>query len=124
MTGGRHQNETGQATVEVALVLPVLVLLLLVAVQTVLVGRDQIAVVHAAREAARRASVDPDAAAAQAAAEAVVPGAVARLPRSRPAVGEMIAVEVTYRSPTDVPGVGPLLPTVPMSARAVMRVEQ
>lgn len=124
MTGLRHGNATGQATVELVLVLPVVAMLALALLQAALVGRDQIAVVHAAREAARRASVDPSAGAAQEAAAEVIPGAVVDQPRARPPVGSTIAVEVGYRSPTDVPVVGPLLPDVPLRARAVMRVEQ
>ena len=50
----------GQATVELALVLPLVVFGLLAILQVGLVVRDQVAVVHAAREAARAASVDPD----------------------------------------------------------------
>ena len=53
-------GERGQATVEFALLLPVLVLALLAVLQVAFVVRDQVAVVHAAREAARAASVDPD----------------------------------------------------------------
>lgn len=124
MTRPRHTNEIGQATVEAVLLLPFVGVLVLVVLQAVVVGRDQIAVVHAAREAARRVAVDPAPGAAQAAAAAVLPGAVARSPGGRPAVGEMVGVDVSYRSPTGVPVVGPLLPDVPLRARAVMRVEQ
>ena len=46
-------RERGQATVEFALVLPLIVFALLAILQVGLVARDQIAVVHAAREAAR-----------------------------------------------------------------------
>ena len=55
----RCQREGGQATVEVALLLPLLALLLLAVVQVGLVVRDQVLVTHAAREAARAAAVDP-----------------------------------------------------------------
>ena len=50
--------ESGQATVEFALVLPLVVVLILAVLQTALVVRDYVATVHAAREAARAASVD------------------------------------------------------------------
>ena len=52
--------QRGQATVEFAFVLPLIVLAALAVIQVGLVVRDQLGVVHAAREAARAASVDPD----------------------------------------------------------------
>lgn len=122
-TRGAPAREAGQATAEFALVLPLFVVLGLTLVQAGLVVRDQLAVVHAAREAARAASVDPDPAAPGAAAEAVLPGAVVRA-GTRPPAGSPITVEVVYRSPTAVPVVGPLLPDPRLSARAVMRVER
>jgi len=57
----RGKEVKGQASVELALVLPLVVVLLLVVVQVGLVVRDQILVVHAAREAAREAAVDTSA---------------------------------------------------------------
>ena len=63
MTRWRRGDE-GQAAVELALVLPLVVALLLAVVQVGLIVRDQVLVVHAAREAAREAAVDPDPAAA------------------------------------------------------------
>jgi hypothetical protein len=115
--------EGGQATVELALVLPLVVILALVLVQASLVLRDQLLVTHAAREAVRAASLDADPGRTQAAADAVLAGAVVWLGR-RPPVGEMVAVEVHYRSPTAVPVVGPLLPDAALTARAVMQVER
>lgn len=118
-----HRGDGGQATVELALALPLVALLALALVQTALVVRDQIGVVHAAREAARAASVDPDPAKPPAAAARVMPGAVVR-PVDRPSAGGYVAVEVVYRSATDLPLVGSLLPDPALSARAVMRVER
>ena len=43
---------------------------------------------------------------------------------ARPAVGQPITVEVTYRERTDVPLVGALFPDLELSAKAVMRVER
>ena len=51
----RATGERGQATVEFALVLPVLVFSAIAILQVELVVRDYVAVVHAAREAARAA---------------------------------------------------------------------
>ena len=117
------RQEGGQATAEFALLLPLVLVLGLALVQVALVLRDQLVIVHAAREAVRAASLDADPAKAQAAARAVLPGAEVRR-RPRPAVGEMVSVEVGYRSVTAVPVVGPLLPDPWLSARAVMQVER
>ena len=116
-------RERGQATVEFALVLPVLVLALLAVLQVALVVRDHVAVVHAAREAARAASVDPDPGRAVRVAHATLPGADVHV-GARPRVGEPIAVVVTYESHTDLPLVGPLFPDPTLRSRVVMRVER
>ncbi|HWI04001.1 MAG TPA: TadE/TadG family type IV pilus assembly protein [Acidimicrobiales bacterium] len=49
----RGRADEGQASVELALVLPLVMMLLLAVVQLGLLVRDQILVVHAAREAVR-----------------------------------------------------------------------
>ena len=116
-------RERGQATVEFALVLPLIVFGLLAILQVGLVARDQVAVVHAAREAARAASVDGNPGRAVGAARRVLSRAEVHV-GSRPAVGQPITVEVTYHDRTDVPLVGALFPDVDLHARAVMRVER
>jgi Flp pilus assembly protein TadG len=109
--------------VELVLVLPLLLLLALGLLQVALVARDVVAVHHAAREAARAAAVEPAPGAAAAAAERVLPGAATTVV-VRGAVGEPVRVRVSYRSPTDVPLVGALLPDADLHAEAVMRVER
>ena len=52
--------DRGQATVELALALPMVCLLLLAMVQVAVIGRDQLAVQLAAREAARAARAQYD----------------------------------------------------------------
>lgn len=116
-------HERGQATVEFALLLPVLVLALLAVLQVALVVRDHIAVVHAAREAARAASVDPDPARAVRAAHRTLPDAEVHV-GPRPEVGGSITVEVSYTSRTDLPLVGALFPDPTLESRVVMRVEK
>ena len=115
--------EIGQSTVELALTFPVVLLLLLSLVQAALILRDQLALTGAAREAARAASLDADPARAEQAAAAVLPGATVRS-GPRPPVGELVRVSVSYRSPTVLPLVGPLLPNPLLVARAAMRVER
>lgn len=108
---------------ELALVLPFLLALALFMVQGALVLSDQMALVAAAREAARAASVDPDPSAAQEAAGRVLPGAQARVRGAR-TPGRAIVVEVDYTSRTEVPVVGRLLPDRRLRQRAVMRAER
>jgi TadE-like protein len=116
-------RERGQATVEFALVLPLIIFGLLAILQVGLVVRDQIAVVHAAREAARAASVDRDPDRAVGAARRVLARADVHV-GPRPAVGQSITVDVSYHDRTDVPVVGVLFPDLDLHARAVMRVER
>jgi len=130
MTGGRRRrravfnSQDGQAAVELALALPLVFVVLLAAVQVVLVGRDQIAVVHAAREGARAAAVAADGAGEGVAAATAASG----LDSSRLAVsvadnGDRVTVIVRYRSATDVPLVGAFIGDVTVTGTATMRVE-
>ena len=116
-------RERGQATVEFALILPILAMAILAVLQVALVVRDRIAVVHAAREAARAASVEPDPSGAIRAARRSLPGAEVHVGR-RGKIGEPIAVVVTFTSHTDLPLVGPLFPDPVLESRVVMRIER
>ena len=118
-----ERAETGQTTAELAVILPVFLVLVLTLVQAALVLRDDLALANAARAAARAVSLDPDPARAERAVAAVLPGATVRSD-PRPAVGELVKVQVSYRSPTTLPLVGPLLPDPVLVARAAMRVER
>ena len=120
------RDERGQAATELALVLPLVALLVLLLVQAGLVVRDQVLVTHAAREAARAAAVEADPVAAQHAAERSARLAPAHLsvevgPRGEP--GELVTVEVRYRSPTNLPLIGPLIGDPLLTAEATMRIE-
>ena len=115
--------ESGQATVEFALVLPLVFFLILAVLQTALVVRDYVATVHAAREAARAASVDRDPGAPRDAAHRVLRRAHVEV-GPRPAVGAPIRVEVTYTSHTDLPLVGRLFPDPELHATVTMRAER
>lgn len=116
-------RDRGQATVEFALILPVLVLAVLAVIQVALVVRDHVALVHAAREAARAASVDPDPSRAVRAAHRTLPQSKVDV-GARPRVGEPITVTVTYTSHTDLPLVGPLFPDPTLTSSVSMRVEK
>ena len=115
--------DAGQATVELALVLPVLVLFLLALVQTALVARDAVLVQDAARAAAREASVDAGSGRVVDAARRTLPGVDVAVRRSG-GVGEPVVVIVRYRDHTNLPLVGPLFPDIVLHARASMRTER
>jgi hypothetical protein len=122
--GGR---DSGQAAVELVLVVPLVMVLALAVVQLALVARDQVLVTHAAREGARQAAVEPDAGSVRAAALAgtrLDAGHVEVEVGHRGDPGGRVRVEVRYRSPTDVPLVGALVGAVDLSDSAVMRVER
>jgi Flp pilus assembly protein TadG len=118
VTRGRDR---GQATVELALALPFLCVLLLAVVQVAVVARDRVAVQLAAREAARAASVAPDLRSATAAAERAIGLRPLRVQVSEAA--GVVQVRVSYTDPTDVPLVGAVLPDVEVSASVAMAVE-
>jgi Flp pilus assembly protein TadG len=120
------RQERGQASVEVALLLPVLVLLLLVILQIGLLGRDLVLVSHASREAARAAAVDPDPAAAVAAARGAGGLDAERVSvavSGRGGPGSRVRVTVSYRARTDVPLVGALIGDRTIRSSTTMRVE-
>lgn len=122
----REGRQGGQATVELVLVLPVVVLLALLVAQAAVLARDQLLVVHAAREAARAAAVDPDPSAAGAAAAEAGPLDDRRLRttlRGRHEAGSRVTATVSYRAATTTPLVGRLLGDITLTGSATMRVE-
>lgn len=122
----RRRSEAGQATVELVLVLPVIILLAMFVGQVGLVVRDSVLVHHVAREAARQAAVDPTESAARAAA-----GRASKLNSSNMSVtlsggrskGDHITAQITYVSATKLPLIGRLVPDVRLHAEVTMRVE-
>ena len=122
----RARHDHGQATVELALLLPLLVLLLLVILQIGLVGRDILLVTHASREAARAAATDPDPGAALAAARAsggLDPDRMTVRVTGRRTTGSRVEVTVSYRAATDVPLIGALIGDHTIRGATTMRVE-
>jgi len=123
----RERGDGGQASVELALVLPLVMVLLLAVVQLGLLVRDQILVVHAAREAVREAAVDPAADAPRRAALASSTLVETRLTvttTGRGAAGSRVRVEVAYRASTGVPLLGAAMGDLTLRASATMRVER
>ena len=123
---GERCGDRGQAAVETALVLPLLMAVVLVLVQVGLVVRDHILVVHAAREAARAAAVAPTDEAALAAAVAATGLDPARLhvvTEGSRGPGSRLRVTVRYRPEPAVPIVGRLFPALSIEERLTVRVE-
>ena len=124
-----RRTEQGQATVEFALVVPIIVLVVLLLIQTVLFGIDAVWVVGAAREAVRAAAVGrDDAGVAEAAARGgggldpsrLVITTVPDPPQS----GKLVTVTVTYRSRLAVPGLSMVAVSPPvLAAGATMLAE-
>ncbi len=114
----------GQATVELTLALPVVVLALLLVVQVALVARAQVLVTHAAREGARAEAVQPGSGPAVARATPGLAAGQMSVQVSGGGTGSLVTVAVRYRARTDVPLVGLLLGTPTLTARVSMRVEE
>jgi hypothetical protein len=109
--------------VELAFVLPVVVMLCMAVFQVALVARDVVLTVHAARAAAREAAVDAGTRRVEGAAHDVLAGARVEVSRARE-IGDPVTVTVRYRSKTDLPLVGPLFPNPELHAKSVMRKER
>ncbi len=117
----RTRGDEGQSTVELALVLPLVCLLLLLVVQVGLIVHSQLVVGHAAREGARAAAVDPHPYAARAAVILGTPLDADRVVvETRASGSDHVEVEVRYTYEADLPLVGALVPDVDLSARATM----
>lgn len=120
MAGPRRDH--GQAAVEFAIALPLVLALLLGIIQVVVVARDQIALELAAREGARAASVAADpGAAAQSGADAATtlrPIAVTT------AIGVgRVTVTVSHTNTTGVPLIGAMIGDVSLSASVTLARE-
>lgn len=132
MTTRSHRRERGQATVEMALVMPILLLILLGIVQLGLIFHAQLTLDTAAREGARRGAVG--------AGDAAIRDRVARVSGFDPAAlqitvtpaeprqsGDELTINVSYPVRIIVPMMESLLGgsggTLPISATASMRVE-
>lgn len=120
------RDERGQTTLELAFCLPILVVLLGVVVEVGLLAGDKVRLEHAAREAARTAAVESEAAPVEAAARAGgLPGLEVKVspPSDARVQGEPVTVTVGYSPSGHVPLVGALF-TGEMSASAQMRIER
>jgi Flp pilus assembly protein TadG len=117
------RSDRGQSTVELALVLPVLVLFVLALVQTALVARDAVLVQDAARAAVREASVAAGSDRVRDAARRTLGGVEVEVHGGQN-VGDPVEVRVSYREHTDLLLVGALFPDITLRAKATMRAER
>lgn len=119
--GGRWRDERGQAAVELAMTLPIVVMFVLAVFQVALVVRDQLALELAAREAARAASVSAD----PAGAAATAARRVVDLPVSVDVsvAGDVVRVRISYTNPTDVAMIGHAIGDITLDATAAMAFE-
>jgi len=121
-------RQAGSATVEFALVLPLLLVLGLATLQVALLVKDQLIVQGAARAGAREAAVSTDDAEVRQAVFDAAPGVDGSrvdvvVDRDGQALGE-VSVRVIYHDAAVVPAVGWLFPSaVDLSATAVMQAE-
>lgn len=118
------RSERGQASVELAVILPVVMILLLAVVQAAVLVRDRMAAVAAVRVAARAVVVDPEPRAATdalAAAGGRVADARVEVGGARRAGG---LAQVTVRlEPTRLPIVGRAIGAVRIEERLTVLVE-
>lgn len=117
----RHHknNEHGQATVELAIVLPFIVLLAAALIQCGLIVTDQLALWNAARSAARAAAIstNPQLSSQQAANHAVT---LRPLQVTLTTLDDVISARVLYIDRTDLPFIGLLFPDITLEATVVM----
>lgn len=127
MIAPRGRGSDGQSTVELALALPFVVVLLMTLVQAGLVVRDQIMVTHAAREAVRVAAVSPDASRVERAARqasSLDPARMRVTQSGRGDAGSRVTIRIEYDAPVRVPLIGVVWSNTHLSAQATMRVEE
>ena len=116
------RRDQGQAAVEFAIALPLVVILLLGIIQVVLVARDQIALELAARDGARAASVatDPTSAAQRGAMAAT---RLRPLEVATTVDAVHVSVTVRYTNPTSVPLIGVVIGDVELTAGVTLTRE-
>jgi Flp pilus assembly protein TadG len=112
----------GQAAVELALVMPVVVVFMLLILQVGLVVREQIALIHACGAAARAASIadSPDDAASSVFSASSF-GAEADIDVTTN--DGMVTVDVVFNHPTDLAIVGLFLPDITLRASATYQLQ-
>jgi Flp pilus assembly protein TadG len=115
------KNEKGQATIEFALALPLLVVFVMLIAQFAIVARQQLELWEVTRNAARYASVstDPQLAAQEIAVESgFAPTAIVATNSDG-----ITQVSMTYKENTSLPLLGPFIPSLTLRAHVAMLTE-
>lgn len=121
------RGQRGQATVELALALPLAVIILAALFEIGLLVTDQVRLVNAAREATRVAVVDPDPDEVHEAARSSGLDSIELTITPRPeerVQGEPLTVKLSYHPQGRVPLIGELFARATLDAAATMRIEQ
>ena len=121
-----ERDQRGQSTVELALALPLIALVLGVLVEFGMLVADEARLWHAAREAARVAAVDPDEDHQMAAATDTGLGPLELVTEPDPHLrvqGEAVEVSLSYSTTGTVPLIGKLFESITLSSTATMRIE-
>ena len=122
MCARRSEPNSGQATVELALVMPLIIGLLLIILNVGLVVRDQLAVWHAASAGARAASISPD---SPDVVQQAVEDEVGLRPLHLQIVRDeqLITVKVQYPRTINLLLIKHILPPLTLSASVTMHVQ-
>lgn len=115
-------NSRGQAVVELAITLPIVVIMALAVLQVTVIGRDQLALWHAVRVAVRAAAVSTDPV-GDADTGARVATSLSPLSVVTDYDDEWVRVEVRHTSRPSLALIGGFLPEITMTAHATMRRE-
>lgn len=117
------RREHGQASVEFALVLPLVLLVLLGLLQVGVFILEKLQVTGAAREGAREAAVTADRDRIENAAERSAPGMEIRVEVTRGADRGDPAVVAVSAEPTRLPVMGSIVSNMKLESRATMSIE-
>jgi len=122
MRACRSETDSGQATVELALVMPLIIALVMIVLAVGLVVRDQLAVWHAASAGARAASISPD---SPAVVQQAVEDEVGLRPLHLKIVRDeqLITVEVQYPRTINLWLIKHIVPPLTLSASVTMHVQ-
>ena len=117
----RSDRDRGQATVEFALTLPLIVIIVLMFLQVLVVVLERVQVINATRNAVRAAvvSADPVAAANRAARRSYS----AEFSVDTKVNDEWVTVEISRRVTTDLPIVGRFIPDFDIASSFTMMLE-
>lgn len=119
----KFKTDKGQATVEIALLIPVLALFLLLIIQVAIVVRSHVLVANASRAAARELSVNRQQSDAISIARKSAPGSEVSIFRpSTP--GQYLSVKVSEKVKSSLPFIGVVFPDVTVRSETIMRVEK